>query len=174
MFRPYSLRSLAAWTAGSLAGNEAYYRVKGSSRRTTKSQKLSYPSSQYVNPKLVALFAEVNSLTDSIRNWQARGDGKMEIMPLVHLMAYREWFQTKKATIMAEVQNAENIQAISSHLDYMISGMLNIILEYLSKKEQQELLEMIKKRMISCTVNESSYRLADSNSGHFLIHGKKP
>ena len=173
MFRPYNLRSLAAWTFGSLAGNEAYYRVKAGSRRATRSStKLSYSSHLYVSPKLETLFTEVNSLTDQIRNMPNRADGKFEIMPLVPLMAYREWFRGKKDSIVAEVQSTENIQTVADHLDYVINEMSGILSKHLLKNEYQRLLEMIKDRMTSCEVNESSYKLTDSNSGRFFIEGK--
>ena len=47
MFRPYNLRSLLAWTAGSLAGNQAYYdtRIK-QVREKAKSENVSALSVQ--------------------------------------------------------------------------------------------------------------------------------
>jgi hypothetical protein len=174
MFRPYNLKSLAAWTLGSLAGNEAYYRVKGGSRRITlKNSKYAlHPNSQRINPKLEAICAEVNSLTDSLRSSPNRSDGKMEIMPLVHLMVYNEWFQKRKENIDAEVNSAENIRSISDHLNYLTTGMLELLNKHLPQNEQQQLSKMIKERMTSCQVSESSYKLADTNSGKFFIQGK--
>ena len=174
MFRPYNLTSLAAWTAGCLAGNEAYYRTKGSSQRTRlKSEPVILP----VNPKIKKICDEVNRLADDFRLSAERNEGgKIEITPLVRLIAYYEWFQIRKEAIKAEIHNGNEerwLDSIPSYLDNIISGMRKILFDTITNlEERQKLVDLMKNRQESCQVKESSYKLIDSNSGRFFIRGK--
>jgi hypothetical protein len=116
MFRPYNLTSLTAWTIGSLAGNEAYYRTKGASRHFTFKKTSVPPIVLRFNQKLEAICNEINLLTGRLCEIANVTDGKFELTPLVHLMAYYEWFEKSKESIKAEAREVCEISmSPSSH-----------------------------------------------------------
>lgn len=197
MFRPYNLTSIAAWTVGSLAGNEAYYRTKGGSRRLA-SKSVSYspsPSVLRINRKLEAICSEINSLTDRFHSSANETKGKINLTPLIHLIAYYEWFQTineslktetRKACqesmtgvrdlISNEIRSAENaIDSISNHLNFLIKGIRDAIFNNipdLKEQERQLIFDAMKERQMTCKVNDSSCKLVDSVSGRLFIKGR--
>ena len=173
MFIPNNLRSIAAWTFGSLAGNEAYYRTKGGFRRRySRSETITY-SSPKPNPKLAALFAEVNNLTDQTKNMPVRSDGCWDITPFIQLIAYQKWFESQKSKITAEVDSPDNIQTVAIHLKSYIDGMLKIMVETSPEELKIQFFEMINRRITSCSVDKTSFKLTDSDSGRFVIRGIK-
>ena len=65
MFRPYSLKSLTAWTVGSLAGNQAYYKAKSKNAglRFSKAKNPEYVTKLHKN--LLNISKEVVTLSEN-------------------------------------------------------------------------------------------------------------
>src|SRR5216110_3399681 len=113
MFRPYNLTSLAAWTAGSLAGNAAYYRTKGSRTKSSYFRPGSvnvrgpYPENLLLlQRRLQTLSDEVNRLLAQLVSRFDAGDHKIELTSLIHLFAYNEWLQRSAKAIKADARKA--------------------------------------------------------------------
>jgi hypothetical protein len=195
MFRPYNLTSIAAWTFGSMAGNTAYYRTKGSSRRSTLKNASSPPSILRINRKLEKLSNEINRLVgDFCVGARTAPKGKIELTPLVRIIAYSEWFQTRRTAIKADIRNAyaesvaagyvwntnainnaeASIDSVPDYLSEIINDMSKLIgdMPGLTKQEHQMILNAMKERQSTCRINDSTYKLVDSNSGRLFIEGK--
>jgi len=195
MFRPYNLTSIAAWTFGSLAANAASSRTRGSSRRSTLKKLPPAPSILRINQKLEMICNEINRLgSDFCSSARATETGKIGLTPLIRLIAYYEWFQTRKETIKTETRNAfteamasgyvwgpnevknaeASIDSISDYLNDIIDGMRKAIdtMPSLKNEEHQMILAAMKERQSTCRVNDSTYKLIDSNSGRLFIRGK--
>jgi hypothetical protein len=195
MFRPYNLTSIAAWTFGSLAGNEAYYRTKGGSRRSTSRKASCPPSISRINRKLEKLSDEINRLAgDFCLGVRTAEKGKIELTPIVRIIFYSEWFQTRKETIKAETRNAyeesvaagyvwdasaiknaeASIDSVTDYLNEIINGVNKLIVDMpgLTKQEHQMIFSAMKERQSTCRVDDSTYKLVDSNSGRLSIKGK--
>jgi hypothetical protein len=120
--------------------------------------------------------------------------GKIELTPIVRIIFYSEWFQTRKETFKAEtrsayeesvaagyvwdasaIKNAEaSIDSVTDYLNEIINSVNKLIIDLpgLTKQEHQMIFSAMKERQSTCRVDDSTYKLVDSNSGRLSIKGK--
>lgn len=103
MFRPYNLRSIAIWTAASIAGNHAYYKVKQkNSGGITRTKTTTPPSVQRLIDRLNNISEQTNALHDSLRD--CLGDGQFNFTPAANLYAYADWLSSHKNEIKEDIR----------------------------------------------------------------------
>jgi hypothetical protein len=106
MFRPYNLKSIALWTAGSLAGNEAYYSTKERYSGARPSRPTVPPKVAVVAKRLEAIEQTFNSLAEAMKGTVTATQGRWDITDLVRFSVFVEWLSSRKEQIKRELRAA--------------------------------------------------------------------
>jgi len=107
MFRPYSLKSIALWTARAVAGNQAYYGAKtryGGARLPAPK----IPATiQGLARRLESIERTYNSFRENlvIRKWSI-GNDRWDLTEFVRLSVFVNWMISRRAKIKTELQKA--------------------------------------------------------------------
>jgi hypothetical protein len=103
MFRPFNLTSIAAWTAGSLAGNQAYFASRQKSSGLKLSKASNPPSVQNLLIRLDNIRAEVKTISEELCSAD-KGNNQVDLIPLLKLIAYCHWLRNRKDAITEEIK----------------------------------------------------------------------
>jgi hypothetical protein len=108
MFRPYNFKSIALWTAGALAGNEAYHTTKARYSVGGRRQ-LRVPAS------ITALANRLDCIEATFRNFGPllkKSDwitnDQWDLTEFARFFVFAEWINSQKTRIKADLQRAYN------------------------------------------------------------------
>jgi len=107
MFRPYSFKSIALWTAGALAGNEAYYRTKARYTGVTLPTPKVPAGIQALARRLESIEGTYNRFRESLktRKWVI-GNERVDLTEFVRLSVFVNWMISGRAEIKTQLQKA--------------------------------------------------------------------
>lgn len=190
MFRPLNLTSLVAWTAGSLAGNQAYYNAKRS--RGPRIVRAGVPANvKQLYRKLTGLGKTAQSLTNQTSGGKwILSRGKYDLTTFVHVFAFSEWLESQRVPMAVEIRTVYEQSMAAGYiwpgdviadtqkrfeiLANSFKEIRGLITEMLSNSTPSETLrkaifDAMKKRQATCHVDEITGKLVDSCDGRLRL-----
>jgi hypothetical protein len=192
MFRPYSLRSIAAWTVGSLTGNQAYYKAKAASRGLRMSKASCPPSVRKVVRKLEIICKEANALGAELPS-MAGDTNRINLTPMLHVLAYYDWLESRREAIKDEIRAAYTwtmaegyvwppniIEDLQKEVDKMrdwmrptVEGLRQWLTQTLAQCTnpglRQKFMDSVGEYQATFHVDESSYKLVKLTDQRFFL-----
>lgn len=189
MFRPYNFTSLAAWTFGSIAGNNAAAKARQRFPRTISRKAYYPPAFISFDDKLVKIGKEVKSLVNAVGGKVFLGNGMVNLTPIVKLLVYNVWLQLQRTSLKYDIEqlSRENDSFPAAILNFQNTVQV-LVVEFnsyanelrqsidqgwgLSATDKKTVFDMMAKQQNLFQVNECSFKLVGFGAGRLLIRGR--